>query len=434
MKRLALIIAAFVVSIAGVTAGAIAYFKPASIFGKTDADTDTAVAHGVPSYSEGASEEIQARRYALRLVEQLGAVQDRIIRGDRAALADQQRLLSDISREIQNFGQEQWSDYVNVRTSLLYVLSGGDANVLKPLISQNSLSVADDRLARGIVSFADGQPKKAREFFEGIDPRSLDVSLVGPFALARASLYFDDDRTKAVGLLDDARLACPHTAIDEAAARREIPILLDSGDVTRAMMLTTSYAREFGKSIYAWKLFRDIAQAVAKREELDNAEIVDRFAERFNDRDTQPASRLFVDLAGEALLQGRLKMARAAATIATTMKSISPEDLEKAKLYAAAAEAPTGDAGNALKALDQIASDRLSDQDTEIREVAGFIADTVVGNRMMAQSNLASPSGVTQRRVAPNPERTDAGTAETALDKADTILKEADSMISGSGK
>jgi len=426
MKRMALIIAAFFVVTGGVAAGAIAYLKPAFIFSKVD--TEAVVPHGVPSYSEDASEETQARRYALRLVEQLGAVQDRIIRGDRAALTEQQRLLDDIAREIRNFGQEQWSDYVNVRTSLLYVLSGGDANVLKPLITQNTLSPADDRLARGIVSFAEGQPKKARELFEDIDPRSLDVSLVGPFALARASLYLDDDRAKAIGLLDDARLACPHTAIDEAAARREIPILFDLGDATRAMMLTTSYVREFGKSIYAWKLFREIAEAAAKHEELDNDATVDRFAEAFGDKDTQPASQLFVALAGEALLQGRLKLARAAAASAMKIKNLPTEDLERARLYAAAAEAPSNDAGNALKALNQIAIDRLSEEDTEISEVAGFIADTVVGTRMASASSAAHPPPAVKTQ-GPG----EAG-AENALNKADAILKEADSMISRSGE
>jgi chemotaxis protein MotC len=437
MKRLALIIAALVVIIGGAAAGAIAYLKPQFIFGKSDAGSGTGAAvdaaHNVPSYSEEASEENQARRYILRLVEHLGAVQDSIIRGDRAALADQQRLLNDIAREVQNFGQDQWSDYVNVRTSFLYVLSGGDAKVLKPLITQISLSASDDRLAKGIVSFAEGQAKKARELFEDIDPRSLDVSLVGPFALARASLYIDDDRTKAVGLLDDARLACPHTAIDEAAARREIPILFDLGDASRAMMLTTSYVREFGRSIYAWKLFRDIAQSVAKREELNIAETVDRFAEAFNDKDMQPAFQLFVDLAGEALLQGHLKLAGAAAKAAMKIEGVTPEDLEKARLYAAAADAPSGDAGNALKALDQIAMDRLSEEDTEIREVAGFIADTVVGARMTAQTD-ASASGKARHQAAGKPRASETAKAETALNSADTILKEADSMISGSVK
>ncbi len=93
-------------------------------------------------------------------------------------------MLNDIAREVRRFGPEDWGDYVNVRTSLLYVLSGGDARVLKPLIESNSLSDADQKLAAGIMSFAEGQTRAARKYFKDIDPRSLDVSLVGPFALA----------------------------------------------------------------------------------------------------------------------------------------------------------------------------------------------------------------------------------------------------------
>jgi len=328
---------------------------------------------------------------------------------------------------VKSFSPEAWDDYVNVRTSLLYVLSGGDARVLQPLIKQNSLSVADQNLAAGIMSFAEGQPKKARELFEDIDPRSLDVSLVGPFALAKASLYLEDDHATAIRLLDDARLACPHTAIDEASARREIPLLLDAGDTSRALMLTTSYVQEFGKSIYAWKLFREFAEAAAKHGEFDNEESVDRLAATFDDDDMQPASELFIDLAGEGLLQGRLKLAKAAAAKVLATSNASTENKERARLYTAAAEAPSNDAVNAMKALDQITVDRLSEDDAEIREVAGFIAKTVTGTDVAPTAvRKTAPQAVAQAPGEKN--------AMTALNKADEILKEADSMITRSGK
>lgn len=425
MKRIALIAAASFVLIAGFAAGSVAYFKPRFLFGEPE--VKNIPAHGVPSYPDDASEEKQARRYALRLMEQLGAVQDRIIRGDRVALLDQQRLLSDIAREVRNFTPDTWNDYVNVRTSLLYVLSGGDARVLKPLIDLNSLSASDQQLASGIMSFAEGEAKKARELLADIDPRSLDVSLVGPFALAKASLYLEDDHATSIRLLDDARLACPHTAIDEASARREIPLLLDSGDITRAVMLATSYMREFGRSIYAWKLFRDFAASAAKHQEFDNQESIDQLASAFDKNDAEPTSQLFVDLAGEGLLQGRLKLAKAAAAKVLEEPSAAPEIKEKARLYAAAAEAPSDDAINALRALDQVTVDRLSEDDTEIREVAGFIAKTVVGP--------ASVSGPVSSNKVPSTEQVPSATnAMTALNKADAILKEADSIISGRGK
>ena len=438
MNRIALIIGALFITLSGVATGAVFYFEPSLIFGETK--TDPASPHAVPNYSSRPTAETQVRKDTLRLVEQLGAVQDSIIRGDRTALGDQGRLLNDIAREVRRFGPEEWSDYVNVRTSLLYVLSGGDARVLKPLIDSNPLSDADQKLAAGIMSFAEGQTRAARKFFKDIDPRSLDVSLVGPFALARASLYLDDDREKAIELLDDARLACPHTAIDEAATRREIPILINTGNTARAMMMTTSYVREFGKSIYAWKLFRDFSEAAAKRGDLDDATTIDRLAASFDEKDKQAASELFVDVAGEALLQGRLRLAKAAADRVLKTETATPQNLDKARLYAAAAEAPSIAAGDALRALEQVTADRLSDEDTEIREVAGLIAKTVAGDEFAAVGG-GTPASTPVKALAIGAAGHEAPgheavvpSAAAALGKADAILKEADLIISGSTK
>ncbi|WP_045834912.1 hypothetical protein [Hyphomicrobium sp. 99] len=432
MKRLALISAASVVALSGVAAGSAFYFRPALIFGQKKPDPRGD--HAVPSYAEKSSDELRASKDILRLVERLGAVQDKIIHGDRAALAEQGRLLNDIAHEVRQFGPEDWKDYVNVRTSLLYVLSGGDAHVLGPLIDGNTLGSADQKLASGIVSFAQGQTRAARKLFLEIDPRSLDVSLVGPFALARASLYLDDNREKAVELLDDARLACPHTAIDEAAARREIPILISMGQKDRALMMTTSYVREFGKSIYAWKLFRDFAEATGKRSDMDGSETVDRLAASFDPENMQIASELFIDLSGEALLQGRLKLARAAAERILQISDAPPEILDKARLYRAAAEAPSADARNALLALNQIAADRLSDEDTEIREVAGFIANSVVGEKMDNARYGMSAQGTKAPAGGPTPEDPIFPKAAAVLGKADALIKEADQIIARSEK
>ncbi len=432
MKRIALIATALFVTIASAVAGYIAYFRPAFIFGAPEIET-TAV-HGVPDYNVKENHHAQIRRNALRLVEQLGAVQDRIIRGDRGALTDQARLLNDIFRAVRAFTPDDWKDYVNVRTSLLYVLSGGDAHVLKPIVNGALLSKADQQLADGIMSFAEGQPKKSRELFESIDPRSLDVSLVGPFALARASLYIGDDNERAITLLDDARLACPHTAIDEAAARREIPLLINAGSTERAMMLTTSYVREFGRSIYAWKLFRQFSEAAAKRPELDSAATVERIAGAVDGENLQPASELFADLAGEALMQGRLQLAKAAANKVLAIEGSSQASRNKARLYLAAAEAPSDAAGNALKALDQIAVDRLSEDDTEISEVAGFIAKSVIGAGNGASRNIASRGASKGAQAIDVTKEATAMKASAAVDDADEILKKADTMIARSAR
>lgn len=431
MKRIALIASALL-TLAGVASGAFYFLKPKPNVAETLPQLHPG--HATASYSDQSEAEAQSRKRTLQLVEELGGVQDKIIAGDRAAIADQSRLLSEIAGVIRCFEKKDWDDYVKVRASFVYVLSGGDPEVLKPFVDGDTPNAADRKLAQGIVSFAQGQTKAARTLFQDIDPRSLDVSLVGPLALARASLYLDKDGSKAIFLLDEARLASPNTAIEEAAARREIPLLVSTGDTVRGMMLAADYVHRFGKSIYARKMFRDFSQAVAQRPDMDNAAVIAGVAGAIEGTDQQVRTKLLIDLSGEAVLHGRLALAKAAASEALKMGKISAEDLQKARLYEAAADAPSGRATDALKVLDQIAADRLSDEDTEIRAVAGYIARAVAGGEpaSTAQSDplgtqTHSP-GSEAATVAEEPK------VASALESADSLLKQADLLLQGKAR
>jgi chemotaxis protein MotC len=371
----------------------------------------------------------------LQLVEELGSVQDRIIRGDHAAIADQARLLSEIAKVVRGFTAEDWRDYVKVRATFVYVLSGGDPGVLKPFVDGDTPNAADRRLAEGIVSYAKGQVKAARRAFDDVDPRSLDISLVGPFALARASLYLEKDAEKAIRLLDDARLASPHTAIEEAAARREIPLLISSGNVPRGMMLASDDVRRFGKSIYARKLFHDLADAVVKRDDLDNAKIVTDFLSATEGADRGACANLMLDLAGQALLQGRLTLAGAAAGAALDTGTASREAIERAKLYKAAAEAPSTKAAHAFKVLDEIPASGLSAEDQEIRAVALYISKIVASGIPNSVSNEAAKNDQTDADSKPDEVVLAQETNVTsALEHAEEILKQADQLTSGRKK
>ena len=435
MKRIAVIAAVLPVLIAGIGAGAFYYFKPA-LTASSDPATSHPV-HAIPSYSDKSETQAEPRKRILRLVEELAGVQDQIIRGNRAAVADQSRLLSDIADVVRHFEKQDWDDYVNVRASFVYVLSGGNAGVLKPFVDGNTPNEADQKLAHGIMDFAQGQAKSARKYFKDIDPRSLDISLVGPFALAHASLYVEQDAQKAIELFDEARIACPHTAIEEAAARREIPLLVSTGDTTRAMMLAADYVRRFGKSIYARKLFRDFSEAVAKRNDLDDAVVVAGLVSAIGGTDQQVRTDFLLDISGEALLRGRLVLAKAAASEVLKMGKGSDDDLDKARLYEAAAEAPSGLAADAIKVLDQIVADRLSDEDTEIREVAGYIARVVAGSE---PTNAVQPRATDKQELASSADRgelakaVEAPEVASALKNADATLKQADLLISGNAK
>jgi len=424
MKRIALI-AAIVLLLGGLGGGAYVYLKP-HFFAHSDAAA-TASHHKAAVVTKAGDKTTSDGEDLLQLVQKLGGVQDRIIYGDHGALVEQRQLLQRISRVLRSFEKQDWSDYANVRAAFIYVLSGGDYRALASLTKDETLSEADRSLARGIIQFAGGQVSEAQELLGEIDPRSLDVGLVGPFALAQASLYIGQDDAKAIALLDDARLVLPHTAIEEAAVRREIPILIKAGQSRRAMMLMSDYVRRFGKSIYAAKLFRNFASVVAESADLANADVVAELVSETESADPKVKTHLFLDLAAETLARGRIALAKAAANEVLAVASQASEERRKARLYKAAAEAPTLHATEALQALSEITRDRLSDDDAQFHEVAGYIARTVsgdrIGNAIPAKSPIVSQKELNKPALP--------GRVASAIETADAALKKADMLISG---
>lgn len=424
MKRQALIAGAVAV-LGGIGAGAYFYVLP--MFTSGGAATSQPKARAVASASVlGVNTEKGAE--LRRLLARLGAVQDIVVRGDEGALADQGRLLSEISAVVRAFEKPDWDNYAQVRDTFVYVLSGGDYGVLKPLANDETRHEADRTLAQGIIKYAQGQTSAARKLWADVDPRSVDVSLVGPFALARASLYIGNDDAKAIALLDEARLACPHTAIEEAAVRREIPVLVSKGETQRAMLLLTDYLRRYGRSIYAWKLFRDFSAAAAKRDEFDGRDMVEKLTEATSTADRQSRIDLLLAMAAAALPAGRISLAQAAANEALSLKPDSAEDLDRAMLYQAAANAPSTRAAEALSALRQITADRLTGNDVEIREVAGYIAQTVTQNKFAPASD-ARNAEIEVSRAA-----TELSRVSTAVKSADAAIEEANMIMSGTKK
>ena len=135
MKRIGLIASAFLL-FAGVVAGAFYYLMPKLTLAETLPELHPG--HAIASYAGQSEADAQSRKRTLDLVEALGGVQDRIIGGDREAIADQSRLLSEIAGVIRYFEKKDWDDYVKLRASFVYVLSGGDPEVLKPYVNGNT--------------------------------------------------------------------------------------------------------------------------------------------------------------------------------------------------------------------------------------------------------------------------------------------------------
>lgn len=418
MKRWLLIGLAAIAVIAGLGGAGLYFFAPQFLFAEKQKSEDGAHPSKKPEPESLARER---DTHVDKMMRDLAAVQDRAAYGDREAISEQRGLLVELGTRFRNFEEIDWSQYPNFRTALVYVLSGGEPDVLERALDNPTIGDADRNLGRGVRSFALGQTKAARIAFADIDPRSLDLALVGPFSMARASLYMEKDAANAVRLLDDARLSSPHTAIEEAAVRREIPLLVSIGQMARAKVLVTDYVRRFGKSIYASKLFRDFAGAVAKGDLADDDTLVAELSEGIQTSDPQIAGAFFVDLAGEALPRGLLRLAKAAAEAVLKPVGAASEDVARAKLYIAAADAPSARSLDALASLRQVKNEELSDEDTGIKEVAGFVARVVTGDELLK----LQPGGAA---AAAQPQ------VSSALEGADGAIEKAASLISENDK
>jgi chemotaxis protein MotC len=198
-------------------------------------------------------------------------------------------------------------------------------------------------------------------------------------------------------------------------------------------MLMADYVRRFGRSIYARKLFRAFAEAVAKRDEPDSGELVEELVAATPGAEKKAKIQLFLNIAEHALPRGKIILAKAAASEVLSLKPDSAEDTERAMLYRAAAEAPTAHAPEALKALNQLTAERLSDDDAEIHNAASFIASAISETEITdaathheTADDTARDGTLTKSLMLPR--------VASAVENADVALKKADTIISGNMK
>lgn len=268
-----------------------------------------------------------------------------------ARLRDQGRLLTEIAAVLRNFGKADWDNHSQVRDAFVYVLSGGDYGVLKPVADDETRYEADRTLAQGVIQSMRRGRRTRRENFGPTSIRGPSTSAWSGPSHWRERLF-----TSATTTQKPSHSSMKHVSPALILPSRKRPFgakirLVGKGDTPRAMLLLTDYLRRFGKSIYAWKLFRDFSVAAAKRDEFDSRDMIDKLTAATSTADRQSRIDLLLAMAAEGLPSGRIILARAAASEALSLKPDKPEDLTRATLYEAAANTPTTRAAEALSRL-----------------------------------------------------------------------------------
>lgn len=307
----------------------------------------------------------------------LQKLQDNIALGDTAAEAAHAKMLGHVAHQFVTAKPDVWSEPRNARALVTYLFSGGRADLVAQAIPESAVAPELRTLYAGALAYGRGDDAQARDRLMGIDPKPLPNSLGGRLALVQAILSSEEEKAKAIALLDLARLRAPGTLVEEAALRKEISLIGANGDLDKFGLLARRYASAFAQSLYADNyraLLVSIALQIGTTDTREAAARLQRVAATL-DRGEQ--RKLYLTIAREAVLSGRTLIAALAADAAAVLAKGDAREASRAKLYLGAATIVGDQYASGRQALDEAAPSRLDTGDRALLMSAIAVADVI---------------------------------------------------------
>ena len=360
------------------------------------------------------------------LVRSLQSIQDQIVRGNARAHSYQRVLMGQISERFAGMNAERWKEPRNARAAIVYLLSGGNPAVLTQLVDNAGQAGLDERLAKGAMAFAQGQKEEAAKLLHALDARTLDSGIAGYVAFAQAELAADKEPARAIAYLDDARLLAPGTLIEEAAFRRQIKLVEDSGDTDRQDTLSTQYMRRFPNSLYATAFRQQFAIQIAANADAGQPERLARVEATLAGLAATERRQVYLVIAKSALDKGKVGMARFGAEKASGLAEAGSADFSRSRVLLAATLIVTDRHDEGVEILASLDRSTLADEETALLDAALAVAGQV--RRSIADfAGTGPPPGV---ESAKGPGWEAQATSDMRA-KAKNALAQVDQLLSG---
>lgn len=319
----------------------------------------------------------EAARQPYELVRSLNALQDESTRGNPEAHARQRQLVSRLANEFLAADPAVWNDPRNVKAAVVYALSGGEPRVLKSLFALRQLPGVDEKLLNAALAYSDGRSADALELLSQINARVLDPGLGARVALVHAGLVATKDPKRAVPLLDEARLLSPGTVVEDAALRRQAFVVAGLGDFDAFEMLASQYLRRFPNSIYANAFREQFAAEVAGSRYGQDAERLHHLEVMLEGVDLANRRHCYLLIAHEAVMRGRVELARLAARHAVRLTAGDNANHTRSRVYEAAVLIVSEDYDAGVASLRDIDKTGLGARDAELLDAAFAVAEEV---------------------------------------------------------
>ncbi len=344
-------------------------------------------------------------------VRALETLQDRIAAGDAVSQVARAKAILRAGHAFAKAKPEVWGDRRNARALVVYLFSGGDAKSIGEAIPRSAIAPGVEGLYDGALAYGLGDDAAARAALMPIDAKAQSAGLGGHLALVQATLVANDDKAKAVALLDLARLLEPGSLIEEAALRKEMSLIGAGGDLDKFALLTRRYLGAFSHSSYADNFRQLVARTAMTLGANDTSEAGAKLARLMIGLDQLERRRLYLAIARAAVVTGRTTMATLASEEARKLAKADEPDAARAMVYFGAATIVSARYDLGKAALTDAAVDRLSPTDRALRVSALSVAETI-----------RRPLGDEPATQAQAEEATVAAEAARALEEADAAL------------
>lgn len=323
----------------------------------------------------------------------LSILQDQIAAGNAIAQVGQIKMVERMAERFSTIDTGVWKDKRNARALVLYLFGGGNVAALNGLITKEDIAKGYEVLFEGAMAYALGNDDAARTALLPIDARNLPSGLGGHLALVQATLLANQDKARALQLLDLARLLEPGTLVEEAALRKEMFLIGSTGDLDKFGLLARRYMHGFAKSVYAdnfKKLEIKMASDIGKG---DSAESNLRLEQLLNGVDRHERQDIYLAVARSAVFDGRPITASFAGAAAEKLSDKPDSNEARARVYYGAATVVGDDYDLGLKALNSVDPARLTERDAALRASALEIATMIRSRASLLDAGDMEDSG-----------------------------------------
>lgn len=312
-----------------------------------------------------------------KLVRTLQRAQDEIAHGSQVAYDVQRKLLDHIANKFIKYPDHVWADQKNSEAAAVFALAGGDPQVGKWLLKNRTLAPEYTGILEGAVAFASRDYPEAAKLLADIEPLKYPGHLGGSLALVKAMLAAKKDPKKAAGLFAKTRLLVPGTLIEEAALRRSLVLFENKKDLPKLVATSSSYYRQFGRSVFGPVFDESLAQAVVKFDHEDLEKHQEKLSAAVKLTPSTRQKKIYLMFAKNAVVSGKMAFARFSSVNASSIDESDLQTQTRANLYMAAADIVTGAPEEALTALNKIDAKVLSDDDKKIMNEVSDVGSAI---------------------------------------------------------